>query len=534
MDQAKGFAELYGIGMEILNQLIENNKYNNEELKQLYEIQNQLVNILLEVQKGNMDVQTGFDKINELLGQLSGQLDNVLASLQGELNKANTLLNELVQQGYVDIDQMQSLQAQLTNLVELVEKGQIDQAKAFAEMYNINKAILNQLIVNNMQNSAIQGQLYGIQVELNNIENAIKNGTLTYEEGNKQIQELIGDLKSELEGINGSLDEIKAMLQGELNKMNEMLNQLVEQGHINIAQNQRLQAQLTNLVELVEKGQIDQAKALAEIYDINKSIIEQMIENNRYNAAFKDLLASYEQDLADIENAIKNQEISVEVGTDQLEILIENLAAKLSAQLDKIQATLDSILKEVSLGFGMVDSYNKLYEANWSKLMNMLANFDGDLSELINGQKDIKKYLNEQIKQLEEIKKMIKEIDVTNGGNGSGSSGITVEQLENMLKDLGDYYYAEFEKFVKNNLPDNAEIKDLLASIDKKLDNLEKPIDYSDDLAKITSLLEKLAAQPDYNEKLDEIIKILKEFKCNCECGGSNEGIIGDLEDMLQ
>ena len=103
-----------------------------------------------------------------------------------------------------------------------------------------------------------------------------------------------------------------------------------------------------------------------------------------------------------------------------------------------------------------------------------------------------------------------------------------------MLKDLGDYYYAEFEKFVKNNLPDNAEIKDLLASIDKKLDNLEKPIDYSDDLAKITSLLEKLAAQPDYNEKLDEIIRLLKEFKCNCECGGSNEGIIGDLEDMLQ
>ena len=530
IEDAKAFIELYSISSEILNQLIENNKYNSEELAMLSKVQTELANILIEVQKGNMDVQTGFDKINKILGQISGQITDIQAMLHGELNKINTQLNTLVEQGHINIAQNQSLQAQLTNLVELVEKGQIAEAEAFAKMYDINKAILNQLIVNNMQNAGIQSQLYGIQAELNSIENAIKNGTLTYEEGNKQIQELIGNLQTELEGINGSLDEIKAMLHGELNKINTQLNTLVEQGHINIAQNQSLQAQLTNLVELIEKGQIDQAKALAGIYDLNKAILEQMIENNRYNGAFKEVLGQVQQDLANIENAIKDQEINVEVGTDQLEVLIENL----SSQLEKIQATLDSILKEVSLGFGMVDAYNKSYQASWNKLMDWMSNFNGDLAALNQNQKDIKTYLDEQLKQLYAIKDYLKNLDTVNGGNGQGSSGLTVQQLKDMLQDLGNYYYAAFENFVKNNLPDNAKIEDLLASIDKKMDNLKQPLDYSKDLAKITSLLEKLAAQPDYNEKLDEIIKLLKEFKCNCECGGSNEGIVGDLEDLLK
>ena len=530
LDRAKAFVELYGISNEILNQLIENNKYNSEELSQLREIQGQLANILLEVQKGNMDAQEGFNKISELLDKISGQLTDIEAAISGELNKVNTLLNELVEQGYIEIAQNQSLSAQVAYLTDLIKKGDIEEAKAFAMLFDINKQILTQLIVNNYQNASIQGQLNAALAELNNIENAIKNNTITVEEGNKQVQDLINDVKTELENINGSLDDIKAMLHGELNKINTQLNTLVEQGYINIAQNQSLQAQVTNLVELVEKGLISQEEALAQIYNINKQILSEMIENNRYNGAFKEVLGQIEQDLTRIENAIENQDISVEVGTDQLEVLIGNL----SAQLEKIQASLDKLLSEVSLGFSMVEAYNKSYEAKWNKLMNYLANFDGDLATLIEGQKDIKYFLNEQLKELNAIKKAIAELDITSGGDGTGSSGITVEELKDMLKGLGDYYYNSFENFVKDNLPSTAKIDDLLASIDKKLDNLQKPIDYSDDLAKITSLLEKLAARPDYSKKLDKIIELLEQFECNCQCGGSNEGIIGDLEDMLQ
>ncbi len=530
LDRAKAFIELYGISNEILNQLIENNKYNSEELSQLREIQGQLANILLEVQKGNMDAQEGFNKISELLGKISGQLTDIEAAISGELNKVNTLLNELVEQGYIEIAQNQSLSAQVAYLTDLIKKGDIEEAKAFAMLFDINKQILTQLIVNNCQNASIQGQLNAALAELNNIEKAIKNNTITVEEGNKQVQDLINDVKTELENINGSLDDIKAMLHGELNKINTQLNTLVEQGYINIAQNQSLQAQVTNLVELVEKGLISQEEALAQIYNINKQILSEMIENNRYNGAFKEVLGQIEQDLTRIENAIENQDISVEVGTDQLEVLIGNL----SAQLEKIQASLDKLLSEVSLGFSMVEAYNKSYEAKWNKLMNYLANFDGDLTTLIEGQKDIKYFLNEQLKELNAIKKAIAELDITSGGDGTGSSGITVEELKDMLKGLGDYYYNSFENFVKDNLPSTAKIEDLLASIDKKLDNLQKPIDYSNDLAKIASLLEKLAARPDYSEKLDKIIELLEQFECNCQCGGSNEGIIGDLEDMLQ
>ena len=65
-----------------------------------------------------------------------------------------------------------------------------------------------------------------------------------------------------------------------------------------------------------------------------------------------------------------SKQIKVEVGTEQLQALIENL----SAQLEKIQATLDAILKDVSMGFGMVDAYNKSFEAKWNKSLNMMLN----------------------------------------------------------------------------------------------------------------------------------------------------------------
>ena len=51
----------------------------------------------------------------------------------------------------------------------------------------------------------------------------------------------------------------------------------------------------------------------------------------------------------------------------------------------------------------------------------------------------------------------------------------------------------------------------------------------------IGKLLAKLdPSQPDYSEKLDKIIKLIEEFKHNCDCCKSNEGIIDDLEKELE
>ena len=102
---------------------------------------------------------------------------------------------------------------------------------------------------------------------------------------------------------------------------------------------------------------------------------------------------------------------------------------------------------------------------------------------------------------------------------------------------------SRFNEFITKELIGGAEdtllrhnvntddIEALLAKIDSRLEQIQGN---SEILDKIYNLLKDIDwTNPDYSAKLDRIIEILENFKCNCECGGNNEGIIGDLEDVL-
>lgn len=492
-----------------------------EQTEKLSQIEKRIDEIKALVESGQMSYTKAIDEIKKILESINGKLDGILGAIvdiQGHVRKLTDL-------GKLNNEQNADIIARLEKLMELVQLGQLDQAKGFIELYGISNQILNEMIENNKYNAEELAVLRAVQNELANILIEVQLGNMDAQEGFNKISELLAQLS-------GQVDSIIAMLQGELNKINTQLDMLVKLGQLDNEQDTEISKQIEELKILIANGQIQQAQALAGIYEIEKLILEQLIENNKYNGAFKEVLGQIEQDLTRIENAI-NEGMDIEVATDEIEALI----TKLSEQLAQIQKTLDSILKEVSSGFASLDAYAQAFNVKWNGLMEMLKNFDGDLEELKAGQKDVKFFLNEQVKELNEIKDLIKNLDQTSGGDGSGNSGITLEQLREMFKDLGDTYYNAFEKFVKENMPeatDTAGIEKLLASIDKKLDNLQQPIDYSEDLATITSLLEQLAARPDYSEKLDKIIELLEQFECNCQCGGSNEGIIGDLEDMLK
>lgn len=492
-----------------------------EQTQKIANLEARIEEIKALVESGQLKYSEAIDEVKKILESINGKLDGILGAIvdvQGHVRKLTDL-------GKLNEEQNANIIARLDDLTKLIETGQLEQAKAFIELYGISNDILNEMIINNKYNEKELAEIKVIQNQLANILIEVQLGNMDAQEGFDKISELLSKLS-------GQLDNITAMLQGELNKINTQLDMLVKLGQIDSKQDAKINEQIEELKALIANGQIQQAQALAGIYEIEKLILEQMIENNKYNGAFKEVLGQVEQDLTRIENAINNKEINVEVGTDE----IESLIAKLSAQLEKIQASIDSLLKEVSSGFANLKAYAQAYDIKWANLMDMLKNYDGDLEELKAGQKDVKFFLNEQLKEIKSLKDLIKDLDITNGGNGSGNSGLTIEDLRAMFKELGDTYYNAFENFVKDNMPeatDTATIEKLLASIDKKLDNLQQPIDYSDDLANITSILEQLAARPDYSEKLDKIIELLEQFECNCNCGGSNEGIIGDLEDLL-
>ena len=78
---------------------------------------------------------------------------------------------------------------------------------------------------------------------------------------------------------------------------------------------------------------------------------------------------------------------------------------------------------------------------------------------------------------------------------------------------------------------DTTTIEDLLKEINNKMDGIN---DNSEILDQILNLLKGIDwTKPDYSSKLDRIIELLENFKCNCDCGGNNEGIIGDIEEVL-
>ena len=112
---------------------------------------------------------------------------------------------------------------------------------------------------------------------------------------------------------------------------------------------------------------------------------------------------------------------------------------------------------------------------------------------------------------------------------------MTLEQLEEIWKKHDVANYNKYKELLENMQIDvdinTDDIEALLSKIDSRLEQIQGN---SEILDAIYNLLKDIDwKNPDYRDKLDRIIEILENFKCNCDCGGNNEGIIGDLEEAL-
>ena len=208
-------------------------------------------------------------------------------------------------------------------------------------------------------------------------------------------------------------------------------------------------------------------------------------------------------------------------------------------QLNQIKAQIDEMMQAFADQATMVNAYLESFNKQFGLALDMLTNLSGDMSELIFQQNIANSYLNNLVKQVNELTVIINEIKESTDGSGSGEgSSITIEELENLLKNFGDDIYNKYEELIKNlgiQLGGStATIENLLKEINEKMDNQK---DYTEQLGRIIELLEGIdLSAPEYSDKLDRIIELLENFKCNCNCGadsGDNEGIVGDLEDLL-
>lgn len=417
-------------------------------------------------------------KLEEVIGKLE--------SIEGILNDMNAKLTTLV-------NEFQAFRTDYTN----------DKKEEFKK--------LDQLIQDNRFQTAILNEMKEAQKGMaENLEGLKANSDtlLVIAKDDTRHKELIEAIKNIQAGEGGSTGEIDY----------DKLEAMFEAMGIKIADAIKMSS--SELEQAIRDFQNSYIKNEAEQTELMASINKKLEDISNFQGLNKD----------EIINAINNVTEAVNNNSENIVDEIKNL----EAQIDKLQATVDAMFKAFGEYTAKVDQYFSMFDAKFDAVLNSLDKIDTDMNTIISNQTVANKYLQNLNSSIEDLKTQINEIKVIIEGNEGGSgSGITLEQLEKLLKERDEANYEKYKELLENlniNVDvDTSSIEDLLKEIDEKMNLLNENNRL---LGEILDFLKGIDwSHPDYSGKLDEIIEILKTFDKNCcDC---NEGILGDLEDAL-
>ena len=569
-----GFEQLIeqgNISNDILNQI----KEQGDSLIILSNQQNKnLLNIQYAIEQNNIDNNANFDKIVEILeinkdelikammklGYTQAQIEkmtaaqiiaaiekNTQATQQGNemlVKIANSLeiLPELLEQGKITNQQIQEIydlfleainsngeysEEMLAKLEEIV--GQLDEIQGtlndildtlktmlqefqeFRTQYTNDKQteflLLNKLIVDNrMQNDILLAMKDTQNSMAENLDGLKANSDtlLAIAKDDTRHKELIEAIKSIQAGGAGNIDYDR------LEEMFKSLGITIEQA-INMSSDE-LRAKIEEFEKTYLSVEIEQTEQLA-------SINEKLDDIKNYNG----------MDKTEIINAINNVTNAINNGNENVINELEDL----EAAIDKLQTTIDMLYDLMAEYTKKADSYLSQFNAKFDAALGLLTGIDKNISTIISNQAVAQMYLEQMIGVVNDLKIAIEEL--SQSINEGGGSSITLDQLEELWKQHDEANYNRFKELLENleiNVDVNTtNLEELLQAIDNKLNYLQ---DNNDILKQILNKLEGIDwTDPDYSAKLDRIIEILENFKCNCDCGNSNEGILGDLDEAL-
>ncbi len=600
---------------EIIIDLLTQNGMSQDEANDL------LRELVAEVKAGNITAAEAMEKIMDLLGDIKGILSQVLTSLQkAEEDRAELIeiANEIKESSKVTNEQLETLIAQNDSLIksnkDVIEKlkdirTQIEQAnldsnanfEKVIETLNMSKTELinvllrlgyTQIQIENMnaaqiieaikENTEITKEN---NVRLEEINNAVKDGTISAKEAADKILELLEEINNNILALTESFNNFVSSYQSDKKEAYKLLSQLVKNGYVQTSILAKLQATIANmdanitgikvntdvLLEIAQddtkfkeliatikevaaggSGNIDYEK-FEEMFEalgikitdaINMSQSELVAAIKEFQKIYVDVEQKQTEELQSIQLKIQDLQIFIAQGGNNKEIInaikdltdavsngntdiTEELKA-LQDQLDKLQASIDAIYSAIASQASKVDTYFKKWDAKFDGILGSLKNIESQLATIIANQKTAEVYLNSMLNAIESLKEEIKNLEEAAGGN------IDYDKLEEMWKQHDEANFNKYSQLIKDLGIDTSKldsIEELLKSIDAKMDYIKENSEI------LNQILDKLSgidwSNPDYSSKLDRIIEILENFKCNCDCGGNNEGILGDLDDVL-
>ena len=231
---------------------------------------------------------------------------------------------------------------------------------------------------------------------------------------------------------------------------------------------------------------------------------------------------------------------------------VEELLGTISDKIDGLQETLDDIAANVR----SIKTQVTLYNTYWTKALAGIDELVEIGNQLKAGQGDIKTLIAQAYAKMDEIiENQQKSNEYAKKAEADRAiiiekldkyKGIDYDQLEAMWKEHDNANFVRLEALLKSLGIDPAKfesVADLIAAINEKMqyikDNERILKEISDKMDLIKAALDNLDPSSqeykDYTAKLNRIIELLENFKCNCECncGKSNEGIIDELNNLM-
>ena len=506
----------------VLPELVEQGKITNEQLNDLKQ---QMQDLMNEVQNGNISAEEFYNRAFEYMVGSSTNQQVIIAQLveNGKTQQeANNLIKQLisdVQSGNITAEEaFNEIKELLGNIDETL--GEISQTlkdllSGFMSFYNDYKndkdmefKLLGQLYKNGKIQTSILASMNETTKSMSENITGIKENTdllLEIVQDDTRYQELIEAIKNIQAGGEVEIDYQR------LEDMLKMMGLTITDA-INMSSSQLEQAikNFQNTYVNVEQKQTEELQTIqAKIDDL-----QIFLSNNDNN-----------QEIID---AINNITVAIGNGNEDVTNELKNL----TEQLNKLQQAIDAIYKAIGEQAAITNTYLEKYDTKFDGILGMLGSIDSKLNTIIANQKTAEIYLDNLLKAVADLKEEIKKLQ---NEAGEGGSSITLEQLEELWKQHDEANFNKYKELIENldiNVDVNTTtIEELLKSIDAKMEYIN---DNSEILNQILDMLKGIDwSNPDYSSKLDRIIEILENFKCNCECGGNNEGILGDLEDVL-
>ena len=570
-------------------ELIETGKISNDKLDKLSEQSATLIELSEQASKERQEIKEAIEDANldsnanfeTVVSTLNTNKDALIEALTKLGYSQEEILNMTASQIIAAIDKnteltnsgnllLAKISGQLDILPEIYQNGQItnEQLKEFYALYKeavSNNGEYSEEMIAKLQEladklEAIQGTLTEILDQLKTMSKNFNEFVLNFENDRKTEFDMLEDIikgnqiqTSILESMKNTQDNMATNLDGiktntdallDIAKDDTKFNQLMEalkninaggdgDGDITKAD---LEAMFNSLgITITEALEMSQAELILAIQDFQGTYIEteqKQLEEMQTIQTKLDELAIFNGLAKDeIVSAIKDVTTAVNNGNED----ITNELKALQDALDKLQQAVDALYKEVGDLSSKADTYFSQFSEQFNQALSYLSSIDTNISNLYSAQLIANKYLENFETQLNELKISIKNIENAVEDGGSGSSGITLEQLEELWQKHDEANYNRYKELLENmqiNVDINTDnIDALLAKIDSRLEQIQGNSAILND---IYNLLKDIDwTNPDYSSKLDRIIEILENFKCNCECGGNNEGIIGDLEDVL-